>query len=157
MDLIAILGYVLRKRKTRVFPYIIWVCELFSTTLLVFLTTATWACIISTYFVYSFWLCFFCFKSSDNTYQVSIDTEDWSCGNFLRRKTTPVLSFLSLHSTLFWVSALAMLFGNFSSIFKIFYVYVLDSRLTLCLLLHWRFQQQWLEQVACPNFSLFSF
>ena len=30
------------KRKTRVFPYFIWVCKLFTTTLLIFLTTATW-------------------------------------------------------------------------------------------------------------------
>ena len=42
MVLIAIWGYFLRKRKTRVFPYITWVCELFSTTLFIFFTNATW-------------------------------------------------------------------------------------------------------------------
>ena len=42
MVLIAILGYFLTKGKTRVFPYIIWVCELFSTTLLIFASKATW-------------------------------------------------------------------------------------------------------------------
>ena len=31
-----------KKRKTRVFPYITLVCELFSTTLFIFFTTATW-------------------------------------------------------------------------------------------------------------------
>ena len=29
-------------QKTRVFPYIAWGCELFSTTLFIFFTTATW-------------------------------------------------------------------------------------------------------------------
>lgn len=42
MVLKPILGYFPRKRKTRVSSYIIWVCELFSTTLFIFLTTATW-------------------------------------------------------------------------------------------------------------------
>jgi len=37
-----ILGYFLRKRKTRVFPYFIGACELFAMTLLIFFTTATW-------------------------------------------------------------------------------------------------------------------
>jgi hypothetical protein len=37
-----IFGYFLPKRKTRVFPYFIGVCELFSTTLFIFFTTATW-------------------------------------------------------------------------------------------------------------------
>ena len=37
-----ILGYFLIKRKTRVFPYFIGVCELFTTTLLILLATATW-------------------------------------------------------------------------------------------------------------------
>ena len=36
------LGYFLIKRKTRVFPYFIGLYELFTTTLLIFLTTATW-------------------------------------------------------------------------------------------------------------------
>lgn len=40
-----ILGYFSAKRKTRVFPYITWVCELFATTLFVFFTTATWTLI----------------------------------------------------------------------------------------------------------------
>jgi len=37
-----ILGIFLSKRKTRVFPYISWVCELFSTALFILLATATW-------------------------------------------------------------------------------------------------------------------
>jgi len=38
----SILGYFLIKRKTRFFPYFIGVCELFTTTLLILLATATW-------------------------------------------------------------------------------------------------------------------
>jgi len=37
-----ILDYFLAKRKTRFFPYFIGVCELFTTTLLILLATATW-------------------------------------------------------------------------------------------------------------------
>jgi len=37
-----ILDYYLLKRKTRVFPYFIGVCELFITTLFMFFTTPTW-------------------------------------------------------------------------------------------------------------------
>jgi hypothetical protein len=39
-----ILGIFLIKRKTRVFPYFIGVYELFTMTLFIFLSTATWAC-----------------------------------------------------------------------------------------------------------------
>ena len=42
MVLKSILGYFLQKRKTRLSPYFIGVCELFATTLLIFFTTATW-------------------------------------------------------------------------------------------------------------------
>ena len=53
MVLKPILGYFPRKRKTRVSSYIIWVCELFSTTLFIFLTTATWT-------LYSHIICIIC-------------------------------------------------------------------------------------------------
>jgi len=43
MVLKPILGYFLLKRKTRVFPLFIGVCELFTTTLFIFLSTSTWA------------------------------------------------------------------------------------------------------------------
>ena len=42
MVLMPILGCFLPKRKTRFSPYFIGVCELFTTTLFVFFTTATW-------------------------------------------------------------------------------------------------------------------
>ena len=42
MVLKPILGYFLRKRKTRVFSYFIGLRELFFTTLFIFFTTATW-------------------------------------------------------------------------------------------------------------------
>ena len=41
-----ILGIFPRKRKTRFSPYITWVCELFSTALLIFLSTSTWLFIV---------------------------------------------------------------------------------------------------------------
>ena len=40
-----ILGYFLQKRKTRVFPLFMGLYELFTTTLLIFLATATWTLI----------------------------------------------------------------------------------------------------------------
>ena len=42
MVLMPILGCFLLKRKTRFSPYFIGVCELFTTTLFIFLSTATW-------------------------------------------------------------------------------------------------------------------
>ena len=42
MVLMPILGCFLLKRKTRFSPYFVGVCELFTTTLLILLATATW-------------------------------------------------------------------------------------------------------------------
>lgn len=55
MVLKPILGYFLLKRKTRIFPYFIGVCELFTTILFILLATATCSLksnIISIYSIY---------------------------------------------------------------------------------------------------------
>jgi len=56
MVLKPILGYFLIKRKTRFSPYFIGVCELFTTTLFIFFTTATWILVLGLLTAFSgFW------------------------------------------------------------------------------------------------------